>query len=217
VDQLAAVFSVAQPEPVFTLLDRLLVLAESNGIAAFLVVNKVDLSGVAAAREQFRDYERVGYAAVWTSAVAGSDIGALGERLRDRVTLFVGPSGVGKSSLLNALQPGLGLQVGGVSRALERGRHTTVAASLHPLGTGGYVLDTPGLSRLEFWEVERGSLESCFPEFRSYLGGCRFQDCRHAQEPGCLVREAVEAGSVSARRYESYLTILAEREAKQRY
>ncbi len=214
VDQLAAVFSVTQPEPLFHLVDRFLVLAESNGIAAFLVVNKIDLSSQQAARAQFAIYERAGYEVIGTSATTGENIGRLRGRLVDHLTLFVGPSGVGKSSLLNTLQPGLGLRVGELSRSRERGKHTTVAATLHPLDSGGYVVDTPGLGQLQFWEIEQHELDTCFPEFRPFLGSCQFDDCSHAHEPGCRVMEAVEAGEIPRRRYESYLKILAERESR---
>jgi ribosome biogenesis GTPase len=210
VDGLAAVFSVAEPDPVFALLDRFLVLAESNGIGAFVVVNKVDLSSEGQARRQFGDYEGIGYEVVYTSAKRGDGIAELRGRLAGRTTLFVGPSGVGKTSLLNAMQPGLGLRVGGVSRKPRRGRHTTVAASLQPLDVGGYVLDTPGLGQLCFWEVQDRGLDRCFPEFEPFLGGCRFTDCSHVHEPGCAIVEAVESGRIARSRYESYVRILEE-------
>lgn len=211
VDQLAAVFSVAEPGPQFDLLDRFLVLAEGNGIGALVVVNKIDLSSEEEARARFSVYERVGYEALYTSAEANARIDALREHLIDRVTIFVGPSGVGKSSLLNAVQPGLGLRVGEISRVVETGRHTTVAASLHALTAGGYVVDTPGLRRLEFWEVGGDDLDACFPEFRPHLGGCRFPDCRHVHEPDCAVKSAVETGVITEPRYRSYVRILEER------
>lgn len=213
VDQLGAVFSVARPEPVYSNVDRFLVLAEESEIAAFLVVNKIDLAGGCEAREGFGVYEEIGYPVVYTSATSGANLGQLSERLAGHITLFVGPSGAGKSSLLNALQPGLGLRVGEISEAIERGRHTTVAASLQRLDVGGYVVDTPGLGRLQFWEVGTHELPWCFPEFRPYLGDCKFQDCGHVHEPDCAVIAAVETGELSSRRYESYVTILEEQKA----
>ncbi len=217
VDQLAAVFSVARPEPDYELLDRFLLLAESNELPAFLVVNKLDLSSLESAGEDFGVYEAAGYEVAYTSATQGTGIDSLRERLADHITLFVGPSGVGKSSLLNAVQPGLGLRVGEVSRALQAGRHTTVAASLHPLDVGGYVVDTPGLRQLRFWEVEHRDLGWCFPEFRAHLGACRFSDCAHVKEPGCAVRRAVDAESIALSRYKSYLAICQESEAQRSY
>lgn len=210
VDQLAAVFSLARPEPTFELVDRFLVLAESCEIAAFIVVNKIDLSGADQVRERFALFEEIGYPVLYTSAKGCGGLEELGGRLADHITLFVGPSGAGKSSLLNALQPGLGLRVGAISEAIERGRHTTVTAWLHRLDAGGYVLDTPGLGNVKFWEVGTHELAWCFPEFRPYLGGCRFQDCSHAHEPDCAVIAAMDAGEVSGRRYESYAKFLDE-------
>jgi ribosome biogenesis GTPase len=216
VDQLAPVFSIAQPQPLLSLLDRLLVLAESNEIAAFLVVNKVDLAGETAVAEPFALYERIGYEVIHTSAKTGVGLERLGARLAGHITIFVGPSGVGKSSLLNALQPGLGLRVGEIGRALECGTHTTVAASLHPLDLGGHVVDTPGLGRLRFWEVGLRELSWCFPEFRPYLGSCRFDDCTHSHEPSCAIIAAEERGEIAAPRYHSYLKMLEERESERR-
>jgi ribosome biogenesis GTPase len=208
VDQLAAVFSLARPEPLFPLLDRFLVLAESSEIPAFLVVNKIDLTGDAGARQQFAVYQQIGYPVIYASAKRSDGLEELRDRLAGCITLLVGPSGAGKSSLLNALQPGLGLRVGELSVALQRGRHTTVAASLHPLDVGGYVVDTPGLGDLRFWEVGTHELGWCFREFRPYLGSCKFQDCSHEHEPGCAVIEAKESGEVSESRYASYLRVL---------
>ncbi|HSG80971.1 MAG TPA: ribosome small subunit-dependent GTPase A [Gemmatimonadota bacterium] len=212
-DRLAAVFSITRPEPVFSLLDRFLVLAEANGIPSLVVVNKIDLSGEGEARRDFGVYEEIGYEVIYTSAKTGAAIGALGQCLAGRVTLLVGPSGAGKSSLLNALQPGLGLRVGELSRVLQRGRHTTVAACAHPLDIGGYVVDTPGLGTLQFAEVGDRSLEDCFPEFRPYLERCKFDDCTHVHEPECSLREALARGDIPDRRYESYVKILGERDA----
>jgi len=210
VDRLAAVFSVARPAPVFELLDRFLVLAESSEIAAFIVVNKIDLAAADEVGGRFALYDEIGYAVVYTSAKARCGLDELGDRLADHITLFVGPSGAGKSSLLNVLQPGLELRVGAISEAIERGRHTTVAAALHRLDLGGYVVDTPGLGKVQFWEVGTHELAWCFPEFRPYLGRCKFQDCSHTHEPGCAVVAGLEAGELSSRRYASYVKFLGE-------
>jgi ribosome biogenesis GTPase len=210
VDQLGAVFSVARPEPMFPLLDRFLVLAEANDISAFVVSNKVDLSGEEDAHELFGVYPGIGYDVLYTSAKSGAGIEELRERLAGHITLFVGSSGVGKSSLLNALQPGLGLRVGEISKSLERGRHTTVAAALHPLDVGGYVVDTPGLGNMRLWEMGEQDLAHCFREFEPYLGDCKFDDCSHVHEPQCRILEAVEQGDISALRYASYRKILDE-------
>ncbi len=210
VDQLGAVLSVTRPQPVLSLLDRFLVLAEANDISAFVVSNKVDLSGPEEVRELFGVYQDIGYDVLYTSATSGEGIEGLREHLAGHVTLFVGSSGVGKSSLLNALQPGLGLRVGEISKVLERGRHTTVAAALHPLDIGGYVVDTPGLGKMHLWEMGEQDLAHCFREFEPYLGGCKFDDCSHVHEPDCRILEAVEHGDISALRYGSYRKILDE-------
>lgn len=217
IERLAAVLAVAKPEPNFILLDRLLVVAELSGIEPFVVANKMDLPGAGEARAPFRDYESAGYAVLYTSAVSGAGIPELAEALKGRITALVGPSGAGKSALLNAIEPGLGLRVGEVSASLGRGRHTTVEASLHPLTMGGYVADTPGLRKLRLWEVPEGELDHAFREFRPHLGGCRFPDCRHLQEPDCAVRAAVERGEIAERRHQSYAVILAEKEAARPY
>lgn len=214
VDQLAAVFSITQPEPAFELLDRFLVLAEESGIAGCLVVNKIDLASETAARDAFELYGEIGYPVLYTSAKTGCHLKQLKDRLAGHITLFVGPSGAGKSSLLNALQPGLGLRIGEISRAIQRGRHTTVTASLQRLEVGGYVVDTPGLGKLQFWEVGSHELAWCFREFRPYFGRCRFPDCGHDHEPDCSVIEAVRGGEISERRHASYLSILEERKSQ---
>src|SRR5690606_18531928 len=168
------------------------------------VANKVDLAG-AEDRRAFDAYRAAGYPVLETSVLTGEGLDTLLVRLCGRISAVAGPSGVGKSSLLNALQPGLDLRTGAVSERIGKGRHTTVSARLIPLACGGYVADTPGLRELGLWSVEAARLDLLFPEFGPHLEGCRFQGgCSHTHEPGCAVRDAVEGGRVDRARYDSY-------------
>jgi ribosome biogenesis GTPase / thiamine phosphate phosphatase len=207
IDQVMIVFAAAQPEPHRRMIDRFLVIAEGSQLAPRLVVNKVDLVEPDEARDRVVDYERAGYPIDFTSARTGVGLPALHEALAGRTTVVTGPSGVGKSSLLNALYPGLNLRVGAISQSVNKGRHTTVGALSHPLPDGGYVVDTPGLREVGLWGISLDTLDQCFPEFRPYIGHCRFADCVHLAEPGCAVRAAVAQGEVSGQRYESYVKL----------
>lgn len=210
VDQVIVVFAAAQPEPHLRMLDRFLVVAEANGLDAQIVVNKIDLAGLEPTRARFADYPRAGYVVHFASVRTGEGLDALRAALAGRTSAVSGPSGVGKSSLMNALYPGLDLRVGAVSEAVNKGRHTTVGAWLHPLPGGGFVADTPGLREVGFWGLTASALAGCFPEFRPWQEHCRFADCTHRVEPGCAVRAALERGEISAARYDSYSRLFAE-------
>jgi ribosome biogenesis GTPase / thiamine phosphate phosphatase len=215
VDQVVVVFAAANPEPHPRMLDRFLVIAEANDLAARIVINKVELVGGAdEARKRWRDYERAGYTIHYTSVKQREGLEALHDALAGVVSVLTGPSGVGKSSLLNAMFAGLDLRVGEISESVNKGRHTTVGGFLHPLpgDEGGYVADTPGLREVGMWALSPTELDQCFPELRPFLDGCRFADCRHSVEPGCAVREAVSRGDVSVARYESFIKLREELE-----
>ncbi|MEX0626991.1 MAG: ribosome small subunit-dependent GTPase A [Chloroflexota bacterium] len=209
-DQVLVVFACADPMPHLRMVDRFLVVAEHNEVEAMVVANKVDLVGLAAARGLFAGYEAIGYPVHYVSAREGIGLEELADRLVGRVSVVTGPSGVGKSTLLNAIQPGLRIETGAVSEAVHKGRHTTTSAELHPLSApgGGYVADTPGLRELGLWQVPAEELAWCFPEMRDYLGRCAFNDCRHISEPRCAVLAAVGAGRISAARHDSYRRLL---------
>jgi ribosome biogenesis GTPase len=214
VDQVIIVLAAAKPEPHPRMLDRFLVIAEGNDLTARIVINKIDLVGEDAARERFAVYEKIGYRVLYTAARAGVGLEDVHASMAGRRSVLTGPSGVGKSSLLNALFPGAGLRVGEISESVNKGRHTTVGAVVLPLPeeTDGYVIDTPGLREVGLWALPARELDRCFPEMRDRRDECRFGDCRHVAEPECAVRRAAEEGEISAERYDSYLRLLEELE-----
>lgn len=209
-DQAIFIFAVREPMPHLRMLDRLLVIAENSDLPVIICANKVDLlDDEAEARDLFGLYEDIGYPVLYTSARSGQGIGVLRERLRGQLSVLSGPSGVGKSSLLNAIQPDLGLAVQEISEITGKGRHTTVGVRLWPLAEGGYVADTPGLREAGFFDIEPEELAWHFVELRPYLSDCHFSSCTHTHEPECAVKEAVRAGAIREVRYESYCRLLA--------
>jgi ribosome biogenesis GTPase len=212
VDQVVVVFAAAKPEPHIRMIDRFLVIAEGNGLDARIVINKVDLADVDEVHARFHDYERAGYPVHYTSAKRDLGLKELHDALTQRTSVLSGPSGAGKSSLLNSMYPGLNLRVGEISESVNKGRHTTVGAVLHPLPDSGYVVDTPGLREVGMWGLPSAQLDHCFPEFREHLAKCRFGDCTHISEPDCAVRDSVEHGAVSRQRYDSYVKLWGELE-----
>jgi ribosome biogenesis GTPase / thiamine phosphate phosphatase len=211
-DQTVFVFAAAKPSPNTRLVDRFLVAAEKAEIPSIaIVINKIDLDEEAT-RAKFSVYEKLGYTVLYVSAAKHLNIDAVRYLLKGKISVFTGPSGVGKSSLLNAIQSGLELAVSHVSEKLTKGRHTTVNAQLIPLTGGGYVADTPGIRSIAPWDVEPEELDGYYREIHPLIGKCQFSDCSHTNEPGCAVRAAAEAGEISPDRYDSYLRLRDELE-----
>lgn len=209
-DQAVFVFAVREPEPRLRMLDRFLVAAERADIEILICANKVDLVGEREPLLIFGLYQEIGYEVLYTSALTGKGVDELRERLRDRLSVLAGPSGVGKSSLLNAMQPGLGLKVREISRAVGKGRHTTIVPELLELEVGGYVADTPGLKSFALWDMVPEELEGYYPEIASLAASCRYPGCSHLHEPNCAVMAAVERGEIHPLRYESYQVLYEE-------
>jgi ribosome biogenesis GTPase / thiamine phosphate phosphatase len=208
VDQFIIVVSAAEPRLKPHLVDRYLVTAEKGGIEPVICINKVDLIDPAELQPIVGVYSQLGYQTLLVSAAKHWNIDSLCLRLRDRQSAFTGQSGVGKSSLLNAIEPGLELRVRTVSAETEKGRHTTTTAEIIPLADGGYVFDTPGIRQFQLWDVIPEELPGFFRDLRPYVSHCRYPDCTHTHEEPCAVKDAVADGFIDARRYESYLAML---------
>ena len=212
-DQAVIVVSLLFPEIKLPFLDRILVTCEVYKVPVLIVLNKVDLY-----REEAPElldaflhiYEGAGYTVLQTSARTGAGIGALRERCRDRINLFSGESGVGKSSVIKALDPTLDPKIGQISAAHLQGKHTTSLYEMYRLGSGGFVIDTPGLRGFGLVDLEKEEISKYFPEMLAVMDDCRFVPCTHTHEPGCAVKAALEDGRISAERYNSYLGMLEE-------
>jgi len=207
IDQLAAVVSVKHPALKPGLIDRFLIAAELGRLSPLVIVNKIDLGETAELDDIKSAYEQINVPIFVVSALTGEGLDKLGNVLVDHKTIFAGHSGVGKTTILNRLIPGLDLKVGKVSDYSKKGRHTTSMVELFELPHGGYVVDSPGLKVLGLWEIEKNQLVEYFPEMHKYLDLCRFTECSHTHEPDCAVKEAVIRGDISKFRYQSYLTI----------
>jgi ribosome biogenesis GTPase len=217
VDQVVPVFAAANPAPHWNMLDRYLVSAEAYELPALICITKLDLAlstdasideGLHEAVEQYR---RLGYPVILTSALTGAGIAELKMALRGRLSVLVGKSGVGKTFLLNTLQPELGLRVNAVNQVTGKGRHTTTSQEMFRLDSGGAVVDTPGEREFGLWDVNPDELALLFPEMRPLVGRCRFGlGCQHDEEPGCAIRKAVMAGTINPRRYQSYMRLREE-------
>jgi len=204
-DQAVFVFALKEPEPNLRMLDRFLVAAERAGLGILICANKIDLLADGQdPRQVFGPYREIGYRVLYTSVLTGQGVNDLRTALEGQLSVLAGPSGVGKSSLLNAVQPGLGLKVREISQAIGKGRHTTIVPELLALQTGGYVADTPGLRSFALWDIVPEELEAYFPEIARLAADCRYPGCSHRHEPGCAVTSAVQQGVIHPARYESY-------------
>ena len=217
IDQALVVFAVTKPKPHFNLLDRFLVMMESREVPVILCFNKTDIAEDPEIAELKDIYEGCGYPLLFTSAKQEQNIEELKSVLQGKTTAIAGPSGVGKSSLINLLQSGVKMETGRISAKIERGRHTTRHSELIVLGEDSYIMDTPGFSSLYISDIDKESLKYCFPEFASCEGHCRFNGCDHVHEPDCAVKQAVEEGKIHNSRYEDYLTLYQELQERKRY
>ena len=212
-DLILPVFSVANPTPKWGLLDRYLVSAEASELLSLIVINKLDLACKNPDLDEYVEiYRHIGYPVLLVSAVTGEGIEELKQALQGKLSVMIGKSGVGKTSLLNAIQPGLGLRVKAVSKGeVGKGRHTTTHLEMFPLDFGGMLVDTPGIREFGLWDVHGDELAYFFPEMTKYIGQCKFGlNCRHDQEPGCAIRKAVITGDISPYRYQSYMRLREE-------
>jgi ribosome biogenesis GTPase / thiamine phosphate phosphatase len=209
-DLVVFVFSCAQPDFKSRMLDRYLVGAEAQKLPILICVTKTDLVSMHEAHRMFADYEQIGYAVLYTSISDGTGIEELRSTLHGKLSVLTGKSGVGKSSLLNALKPGLDQEIGVISELLKKGKHTTVVPELVRLDETSWIADTPGLRSYAVWDVEAEELDAYYRELTPYVGKCTYSDCTHTHEPGCAVRNAVERGAISTARYDSYCRLRLE-------
>lgn len=207
-DQALFAFSALQPTPNWKLLDRLLVTAESNYLDDIvIIINKVDLVEDKSLDQQLRPYRNMGYNIVYTSVLTGAGIDELKQQLSNKISVLTGPSGVGKTSLLNEIQPQLGRVTSTISEYSQEGMHTTRDSALIKLDFGGYLADTPGIRQMNVWDVEPDELDAYFLDISHYVGQCKFRNCSHTKEPKCAVLDAVKTGDISKRRYNNFIEL----------
>ena len=217
IDQALVVFAAAKPSPHFNLLDRFLVMMQTKEIPVILCFNKEDIASEEKLSELAEIYEKCGCQLIFVSAKEEKNMETLRRMLEGKTTAIAGPSGVGKSSIINFLNPKANMETGSISRKIERGKHTTRHSELFMIGEDSYIMDTPGFSSLYVNDFEKEELKYYFPEFEPYEGQCRFNGCDHIHEPGCAVKEAVEKGKIHAVRYEDYKELYEELKNKRRY
>ena len=217
VDQALVVFAVTKPKPHFNLLDRFLIIMESKKVPVILCFNKKDIAGNPQIQELREIYENCGYPIVFASARKEENISEIKAFLEGKTTVIAGPSGVGKSSIINLLQNDIRMETGEVSRKIDRGKHTTRHSELITINENSYIMDTPGFSSLYVNEFDKEELKYFFTEFAPYEGHCRYNGCVHVHEPGCAVKEALEKGEIHKVRYDNYLDMYDELQRKRRY
>ena len=217
IDQALVIFAIKKPEPNLNLLDRFLIMMQQKEIPCVLVFNKSDLATEKEKQALSRAYENSGCKILFVSAKQNQGIDEVREMLSHKTSTVAGPSGVGKSSLINMLQSNVSMETGSISEKIERGKHTTRHTEFIPIGEDTFIMDTPGFSSLAVFDMEKEELEQFYPEFDEYRDSCRFNGCSHTHEPGCSVKEAIEEGRISKERYENYQLIYEELKNKKKY